>query len=163
MTKGFLVVTMVYVAGVLDSVIAPSLAVYGVSPDFLALAATLATFLICGPGRFVLAGMAGAIADVNAPGRLGIGMAVFAVVAFALCRVMRRARRPPFVKSAITFVAAAAMSLGVAVVRSFLKELDWSLASFAIASVAAGFYTALISVPCYYVVEFFARRHADAF
>jgi rod shape-determining protein MreD len=163
MTKGLFVVTMVYVAGVFDSVIAPSLTIYGVSPDFLALAATVATFLLRGPGRFVVAGVAGVIAEVNAPGRMGVGMAVYAIIAFSLCLLLRRTRRPPLVNAAITLVAVAAMSLGVAIVRSLLKELDWSPAGFAMASVAVGFYTALISVPCYYVVEVFVRRHADAF
>lgn len=163
MTRGILLVTMVYLAAVADGVVAPLLAVDGVRPDFLALAAVLLTFVARGTRGIVMAAAIGAMADLNLPGRCGIGVAAFGLIAFVICATRLRSVRRPLARTGLTFAAVALMSLCVALLRGLLKELEWSPAGFLVASAGAALYTALLALPFYFLVDRFALRQSRVF
>jgi rod shape-determining protein MreD len=163
MTRGIWIVTTIYLAAVADTVVAPLLAVHGVTPDFLALTATLLTFVVRGPAGMIMAAMAGGVADLSSPGRYGPGMAAFGTVAFVIDATRFKALRRPSAQLAVTFAAVAAMSLGVAVVRGLLRELEWSPASYLAGAVGTGLYTTVAALPCLFFLDRFEQRQVGAF
>jgi rod shape-determining protein MreD len=163
MTKGILLVTMIYLAAIADSVFAPLLAVGEVMPDFLAIAALILTFVVRGTGGILIAAAVGGLADLNLPGRCGVGVATFGLVAFVICTTRLKTVRRPLARAALTFPAVATMSLCIALLRGLLKELDWSPGGYLLVGVGAGFYTALVGLPFYCLVDRFAHRQAHTF
>jgi rod shape-determining protein MreD len=162
MTRGIWIVATIYLAAVVDTVVAPLLAIRGVAPDFLALAAMLTTFVVRGPAGIVVAAVAGGVADLNSPGRYGVGMAAFGMAAFAIDTARTKALRRPLAQAAVTFAAVAVISLGTAVVRGLLRELAWSPAAYVAGAVGAGLYTAVAALPCVCLLDRFAPRRAGA-
>jgi rod shape-determining protein MreD len=163
MTRGILLVTTIYLAAVADSVVAPLLVVGGVRPDFLALAAMLLTFLVRGDVGILIAAGVGGVADVSSPGRCGVAMAAFGLVAFVLFVARSRTWRRPLARAVVTFPAVAAISLFITILRGLLNELDWSPGDYIVAGLGAGLYTALLGFPIYYLLDRFARRQAGGF
>lgn len=163
MTKGILLVTMVYLAAVADSVFAPLLAVGGVMPDFLALAAMLLAFVVRGSGGILIAAAVGGLADLNPPGRCGAGVAAFGLVTFVICTSRLRTLRRPLAQAALTFPAVAMMSLCTAILRGLLREAEWSPASYLVVGIGAGLYTALVGLPFYCLFDRLGHRQAHTF
>lgn len=163
MTKWLLIVPAIYGAAVLNSVVAPLVEVRGVSPDFLALAAVLCSLCAQNASGLMAAGMAGALADVNAPGRLGVATAIFVMVAFALSMLRQRVQRRPLAQALATAAAVSGILLLIAISRSLLGEARWYLPAFFTGSLAAGLYSALLALPLCWLLDRLNRLRAVAY
>ena len=87
-----LLLPILYLTAVLQTSLCDALSVGHVTPDLLALLAV--TWLLVTPGRraFLVAGLVGLVADMISPGRLGLGMASFLLVGYALTRLRTKLR-----------------------------------------------------------------------
>lgn len=159
MFKCLFILCGIYLAGVFDSIVSPAIEIRGVSPDLLALAATMGALLLRESRGLVVAGLAGAIADVNAPGRMGVVMAVFALASLLLSTGRRLAWRRPFMQSLFCVPAVAGMTLVLAIVRGLLGASTCCVAKLAALSLGAGLYTSAIALPMFCVAGFIASRH----
>jgi rod shape-determining protein MreD len=162
MFKGLFILSGIYLAGVFDSVVSPAIEIRGVSPDLLALAAAMGSLLLRDPRGLVVAGLAGAIADVNSPGRMGVGMAVFAVASVLLSMARRPAWRRPLRQSLLCLPAVAGMTLVVAAVRGLLSASACSAAKLATLSLVAGLYSSAVALPLFCIAGFVANRPNQA-
>jgi rod shape-determining protein MreD len=147
MTKWLLIVPAVYAAAVLNSVVAPLVEVRGVSPDFLALTAVFCSLCAPSAAGLMAAGIAGALADVNAPGRLGVATGIFVVASLALSMARPKVDRRPLAQSLAAWAAVSVMLLLIAISRSLLGEARWYLPAFLTGSLAAGLYSAILALP----------------
>ncbi len=145
-----------YLAAVLDTALAPAWSIGPVSPDLLALTA-LSWTLASGKSRaFLGAAALGLLADLNAPGRLGVGMACFALVACALqCARPQLARWPFWIKAAALAPAAALQAFAIGLIRKLLGELDLGMLSMTGRCLAVGVYTAAFALPLLMVCDWF--------
>jgi rod shape-determining protein MreD len=163
MAKWTLILLSVYLAAVLNNVVAPLIAVREVTPDFLALLVVVSAVCARDSYGITAAGLAGALADINAPGRLGPGMAIFVVSSAVLSATRRFTHRRPLIQSLATWLAVSATLAAVALARSLFGESTWSLPSFVSGGLAAGLYTALVSLPCYWIFARLDRLRAVAY
>lgn len=163
MSKWLFLLPAVYTAAVLNSVVSPYLQVRGVPPDFLALAAALSALWAPGTPGVACAGLAGALADIAAPGRLGISMALWAVIGLALPATRKYTERRPLAQSFAAWAAISGMLFAAAIARGLLGEESWSPTAFATGSAAAGLYGALLALPCCWLLERAGRLRAVAY
>lgn len=143
-----------YFAAALDTALAPAWAIGPATPDLLALTAVLWSLA---PGRsraFWPAALVGLFADLQSPGRLGVGLACFAIAAYALAGFRPRlTAAPPWTKSAAVALAVAAIALAGGVLRRLLGEIDLSAFSLLGRSIAVGAYTAGLALPILMVFD----------
>lgn len=143
-----------YVAAVLDTALAPAWAIGPATPDLLALAAVL---WILAPGRPRAcwpAALVGLFADLQSPGRLGVGLACFAIAAYALTGFRARlAAAAPWTKAAAVAFAVAAIALACGVLRRLLGEIDVSALAMLLRSISVGVYTAGVALPILMVFD----------
>ena len=163
MAKWIFILAGVYLAAVLNSVVAPLVELRGVSPDFLALAAALGALSAGGSCGLFAAGLAGVLADLNAPGRLGLSVAIFVLASVAVSALRQLTLRRPLTQTLATWPAVTGILLSMAIARSALGESTWSIMASVSGSLAAGFYSALIGLPCYWLLDRFSRLRAAAY
>jgi rod shape-determining protein MreD len=160
--KPILLALAVYAAALAETTLAPALRIGRISPDVLALAAML--WLLASPGRyaFLAAGLFAAAGDLLGPGRLGIGMAVWLVLGYAVTRWRERLAldRLP-VQWIVLAVAVTAGGLLQAAARWMLGELPGPLGPLLSRVVAAEAYTAALSLPLLMVLNWMPCRAAD--
>lgn len=137
-----------YLAAVLDTALAPAWAIGRATPDLLALTAVL---WILAPGRsraYWPAAAVGLLADLLAPGKLGVGLACFGAAGYLLAGARPQwVASAPYTKAAIVAIAVAAIALGCGMLRRWLGELDMSALALLGRSAAVGVYTGGVSLP----------------
>jgi rod shape-determining protein MreD len=149
-----LLILGIYLAAVLDTALAPAWAIGPATPDLLALAAVVWALAPGKPRTFLAATAVGLLADLSAAGRLGAGMASFAVVGYVLIGLRPRlATLPAWTKAAIVAPAVAAQVLGIGLLRRLLGEIDLGLLALAARSAAVGAYTAALALPLWMAIE----------
>ncbi|HVX14683.1 MAG TPA: rod shape-determining protein MreD [Pirellulales bacterium] len=163
MAKWLLMMTGIYVAAVLDSVVAPALEIGGASPDFLVLAVVVGSLCVHESYALTAAGLAGAMLDLCAPGRIGFGVAVCVISSVALAAVRGLVGRRPLIQSLATWIAIAVMLSVLTAVRSVLGNTSLPPASYLTASLACGLYSAVIGLPCYSILSRVDRLRAAAY
>ncbi|HUY90871.1 MAG TPA: rod shape-determining protein MreD [Pirellulales bacterium] len=143
-----------YLAAALDTALAPAWAIGRATPDLLALTAVL---WLLAPGRprpLWPAAALGLLADLLAPGRLGVGLACFAVAGYTIAGLRPRlAYAAPWLKAAVVAIAVAAIALGGGLLRRLLGELDVSGLAILGRSAAVGVYTAGVALPILMVFD----------
>lgn len=143
-----LLIGSVYTAAVLDTALAPAWSIGAVRPDLLALTAIAAAFLGRKSSACVLACAIGLFADLSSTGRIGAGMACFAIVGFVVMRQRPRLNVLPVWAKAIALApAVAAVALGIGLTRKLLGEIDLGLLTIALRCLGVGIYTAAIALP----------------
>jgi rod shape-determining protein MreD len=144
MIRYALLIAAVYVATVLDTALEPVFQIGQVTPDWLALVAMVWLLANKGPRRFVVAAAVGLVADLNFPGRLGIAMAWFALVGYAVARLTPKLASSHLgTQVGVTWVAVLILTLGITTSRWALGEVtaNWSwlcAGSLGVASYTAG-------------------------
>ena len=143
-----LLVPIVYVAAVLQTSLAGVLCVGHVGPDLMALAAVVWLFTDSQPRAFLAAGAIGLAGDLIAPGRLGLGMACFLLVGYAVVRLRTRMPVDHLVgRAVIVLVAVSLISLGTGCGGWLLGDPSPGLREIVARSVGVGIYTAGVSLP----------------
>lgn len=163
MSKWLFILPAVYMAAVLNNVVSPYLQVRGVSPDFLVFVAALAG--VCAPGTtgVAAAGLAGALADIAAPGRLGISMCVWVLAGIALSAARSFTDRRPLAQTVAAGAAMSFMLFIVSLARGVLGEQSWSLSALAALSAAVGLYGAVLALPCCWLFQRVRRLRTVAY
>ncbi len=143
-----LLVPIIYVAAVLQTSLADVFRVGHVGPDLMALVAVVWLLTDSEPRAFVAVGVIGLVEDLIAPGRVGIGMACFLLVGYAVGRL--RTRLPIdhiAVRALIVLVAVVLTSLGIGFIGRLLGDPSPGLREIVARSVGVGIYTAGVSIP----------------
>jgi rod shape-determining protein MreD len=147
-----------YLAAVCDTALAPVWAIGTATPDFLGLAAVVWALAPGKPRTFLAAAAVGLLADLVSPGRLGVGAAAFAVVAYALAALRGRfVTWPSWAKAAAVAPAVAAQVLAIGLGRRWLGEIDLGLLALAGRSAAVGAYTAGLALPLLMALDWLPR------
>lgn len=134
-----------------------------VEPNLLAVTAIVWLLLVPGRRMFLAAGAAGLLEDLLVPGRVGLGMACFLVVGYAVGQV--RARSPIdrlVVQLAVVFVAASALAVCQASMHWLMTPTPVSLSSLLRRALGVGAYTAGLSLPVLMVAGWFRPRPLPA-
>ena len=143
-----LLVPIIYVVAVLQTSLAGVLRVGHVGPDLLALVAVIWLLTDSEPRAFVAAGGIGLVGDLIAPGRVGLGMACFLLVGYAVGRLRARLPTGHLVgRVAIVGIAVSLASLGIGCGDWLLGEPSPGLREIATRSAGVGMYTAGVSIP----------------
>lgn len=143
-----------YLSVVLDTALAPAWTIGSAAPDLLALTALSWTAVSRRSRAYLAAAALGLLADLNATGRLGVGMACFALVAYLLASAQPQlGRLPVWLKAAALAPAIAAQTLAIGLMRKVLGEIDLGIATMAVRCLAVGGYTAAVSLPLLMVCE----------
>jgi rod shape-determining protein MreD len=147
-SRGIALAVTAYLVAALDTAFAPAWAVGPATPDLLALTAVL---WIISPGRpraFWPAALVGLFADLQSPGRLGVGLACFAIAAYALAGLRPRlVAAAPWTKAAAVALVVAAIALACGILRRLLGEIDLSALALLVRGVSVGVYTGAVAVP----------------
>lgn len=163
MTKWLFILPALYAAAVLNSVVAPLVEVRGVAPDFLALTAALCSLCAPGTAGLTAAGIAGALADFGAPGRLGIATAVSVIASVALGAARLKVRTRPLAQALATLATVSGMLFLISAARGLLGESSWSLPAFFTGSLATGVYSAVVALPICWLLDRLSRLRAVAY
>lgn len=151
-----------YAAAVLDTALAPAWKIGNAAPDLLALTALCWTAASGRPRAFLGAAAVGLLADLSATGRAGVGMACFALAAYAVARLRPQFLRLPVVaRAALLAPVAAAQALAIGLVRKMLGEIDLGFATMAARCLAVGAYTAAVSLPILMVCDWLRQGRWD--
>jgi len=151
--RRILILPMVYATAVLETSLADVMRVGHVAPDLLALLAVVCVLRTPGRQALPVAGAIGLAADLISPGRLGLGVACFLLVGYALTRL--RTKLP------LDFFAGQVLAVGVAttLLAAALATGQWlfgealvSLSTLLVRAVGAGIYTAGVSVPLWMIL-----------
>jgi rod shape-determining protein MreD len=140
---------ILYGVALADSAFAPLLRVGGVEPDFLALMACVVVFR-GGAKGFLAAGVVGLASDLLGPGRIGIDMAVYLVVGFALSHAAPWRRiEHPLSHTLLAWLAVSMLALGIGTCRWLLGEVALSWTAVAGHSLLVGAYSAALGLPLF--------------
>ena len=143
-----------YLSVVLDTALAPAWTIGAAAPDLLALTALSWTAVGSRSRAYLAAAAIGLLADLNATGRLGVGMACFALVAYLMTSLRPQlGRLPVWLKAAALAPAIAVQAFGIGLTRKLLGEVDLGMAPMVMRCLAVGAYTAAISLPLLMVSE----------
>jgi rod shape-determining protein MreD len=158
-----LLIPAVYLVAVLETSLAPWIEVQHVVPDLFAL---LAVLWLLRPGRqrgLVAAAAVGLACDLTAAGPLGIGMATFALAAYAIRRF--RSRLDPnflLMQLGVVWLAVTAIALVEGALWRLTSETALSWPTLAVRGASVGIYTAAIGLPLLMLLNRFrGSRHAD--
>ena len=143
-----------YLAAALDTALAPAWAIGRATPDLLALVAILWLLAPGRPRTYWACAAVGLLADLLAPGRLGVGLACFAAAGYVLAGWRPRLIFVrPWTKAAVVAVAAASIATGGGLLRRLLGEIDLSALAILGRSAAVGIYTAGLALPILMVFD----------
>lgn len=162
-----LLLTAVYVALVLDAALVDVVAVDRVAPDLLAIVALAWLFTCQASTRaVVVAAWIGLASDLAAAGRIGAGMASFALVGYAATKLRSKVDSDhPLVQTALTWPATTTIALIVAVAQLASGELATPAWGAIVRSLLVGAYTAAVSLPVWMMLSWIReplvrrRRH----
>jgi rod shape-determining protein MreD len=151
-----LLLPIVYLAAVIQTSLGEVMRIGRVEPNLLALTAIVWLLLAPSPRSFLLAGAIGLLEDLLAPGRLGLGLACFLLVGYALTSFCARFRpRHLLFRVGVVLVATSLLTLSEAVGNWMLggpsagqEAVLWRLLGGAV-------YTAGASVPVLMILGWF--------
>jgi len=159
-----LLLAIVYTTAVLETSLADAIRVGHVTPDLLALVAVIWLLLIPGRRTFLAAGLIGLAADLISPGRVGLGVASFLVVGYALTRLRTKFRLDHLVwQVPAVYAATTVLAVSLATGRWLLGETAVPLSTLLARAVGVGIYTTGVSLPLLMIIgwlrePFRARR-----
>jgi rod shape-determining protein MreD len=143
-----ILIPALYLAALVDTSLSSAFELGAVAPDALMVVALVWSLAVAGERGPLAAGAAGFVSDLVAPGRLGVGLACFAVAGYVLSRLRARfGIRRPLALSLCAWPAATSMVLGPAVVRRWLGEVDMSWSTLLGRGLAVGAFTAAAVMP----------------
>lgn len=147
-----LLIVFVYLAAVVDTALAEVLRVGDVTPDLLALAAIVWVLLVPSRWAFLTAGAVALLADLIAPGRVGVGAAWMLLIGFGLSGLVQHARRRRIdrrlpVRLALTAAGLTAWCLGVGATAGLLGDAALPLLPQLVRSFGAALYTSVVALP----------------
>ena len=152
-TWGLLLVPIVYLAAVVDTSLADRLQVGHVAPDLLALVAVVWLLVAGSPWGFLAVAAIGLAGDLISPGRVGLGMASFLLVGYAVTRLRGRVALESLAgQVAVVLAAVTLVGLAVATGRWLLGETAEALPALLARAMGVGLYTAGVSVPLLMVI-----------
>lgn len=165
-----ILITAAYIALALDATLVDLLAVGRVAPDVLAIVALACALSWPASARTVwVVGLIGLVSDLAASGRLGAGMASFALVAYTTMQLRGRIdTHHPLVQAALTWPAATVIAVCAAAAQRIGGELDTPVWGTLGCCLLVGGYTAALSLPVWMVFGWIAepllrrQRLADA-
>lgn len=152
---------IVYLAGVLESVMAPALAIGQITPDWFVIALAMTLFVLRLDGWFAVAIGVALAADLNRGGHLGasaLGMALGAAVILWLPR--RLSTSHWLVQALATGLATVVVAAWTALVTSLVGEASWSVADVLVLPWARGLYTAAFAAIALMIADWFASPDA---
>jgi rod shape-determining protein MreD len=161
-----LLVPIIYIAAVLQTSLGGLLSVGHVGPDLMALAAIVWLLYDSQPRAFLAAAAIGLVADLIAPGRVGLGMACFLLVGYAVCRLRTKLPAEHLVgRATIILIAVGLISMAIGCVGPLLGQASPGLSQVVARSIGVGVYTAGISIPLLmiagWISEPYSTRHAN--
>ena len=151
---------IVYAAAVVQTSLSAVWQVGHVAPDLLALVAVVWLLRAAGPESFLVAGGVGLAADLIGPGSLGVSLASFLLVGYAVARLRRKSapQRLPWqvmaVCAAVT-VLAACRAMG----HWLLGEVSLSPPAILSRAAGVGLYTAGVSLPLWMIIGWIREPH----
>lgn len=141
-------VPILYVTAVVQTSLVDLLRVGAVEPDLLALLAVAWLLLAPGPWAFLVAGTIGLVQDLLAPGRVGLGLASFLLVGYALTWLRTRVRLESL---GLQVIAVLVATSSLAVIQTFghwlLSPATAALSTLLSQAIGLGVYTAGVSLP----------------
>jgi rod shape-determining protein MreD len=153
-----ILIPAVYLAALLDTTLGPALDLGPAAPDWLVLVALVWSLTVTGPRGHLATGAVGLVSDVLSPGRLGAGLACFALVGYGLPRLRSHSgARQPQTLALWALPAATLLALGPAVVRRAWGELEVSWLTIVFGGLSVGAYTAGAALPILLVVAWVRR------
>ncbi len=148
-----LLIVCVYLAAVVDTSLGGVLAVRGVTPDLVALAAVTWVLLARSRWAFLTGGAVALLGDLISPGRVGVGAAWMLLVGFGLGWLLPRVPgRGLAVRLALVSAAMTVWCLGVAATASVLGDAARPFPRLLAAALGAALYTSAVAVPILMVV-----------
>lgn len=156
-------IPLVYLASILQIGLAPHWQVAGAGPDLLALIAVLWTMKSIGWHALAAAATIGLVCDLNSTGPLGVGMALYAVIAYGVVwwrRQVRLDRLPAQI--AVVWTGVTAISISEFVASRCLGQSVPPLPIAVERTAIVGLYTAMIAVPIVLVISWRRERHDPA-
>jgi rod shape-determining protein MreD len=153
MMRVALLALFTYLAAVAETSLVDAIGIGGIAPDMLALVALVWLLTARGPWAFLAAGAIALVADLIAPGRIGVGAAWMLLVGYAVTRARMRLKVDHLaIQAPAVFAAVAVWAAGVGLTGRLVGDVSlpwWSVLS---RSAGVGLYTAAASVPVLMVV-----------
>jgi len=163
-----LLIPIVYAAAMLDTALGDVVRIGAIAPDLLAMTAVMWILLAGGPRAFLVAGAIALLADLIAPGPLGIGAAWMLLVGYPLCRLRKNVKIDNLaVRVAVVCVAVTLWATGVGLTGYLFSDIDTRPMTVVLRAGGVGIYTAAVSVPLFMVAgwigesRLFARRQLE--
>ena len=154
-----LLALIVYLAAVAETSLGDVMRVGRVTPDLLALVATVYVLAARGPRAFLVAGAVALAGDLIAPGRLGVGAAWMLVVGYAVGRLRHHVRLDHFTAQVpVVGLAVACWAAGVGATARLLGELPLAWSTTAVRAAGVGLYTAGVALPVLMVLAWTRER-----
>lgn len=149
-----LLVPILYVAAVVQTALGDVLRVGRVEPDLLALTAVIWLLVARAPRSFLVAGGIGLLEDLLAADRLGVSLACFLLVGYAIARLSTRFRLDHLVLRVGTVLAAVSLiACGQTLGCWLLAQPSASLPTLLVRALGVGLYTAGVSLPVLMVLD----------
>lgn len=143
-----LLLPILYLAAALETSLGSVVRVGRATPDVLALAAVVWLLAVGGPRGFLVVGAIGLLGDLIAPGHVGLGMASFLLVGYALSRLGTKLPLDHLVvRVAVVFAAVTLTTLGTGCGRWLIGEPALPAATLFSLAAGVGVYTAGVSLP----------------
>jgi rod shape-determining protein MreD len=162
MSRLFLI-PLVYFASILEISFAPHWQIAGAGPDLLALIAVMWTVKSTGWHALAATALVGLVCDLNSEGPLGIGMALYAAIAYGVIWWRRQVgldRLPAQI--AVVWTGVTAISISELAANRCLGQSVPPLSIAIERTAIVGLYTAMIAVPIVLVLSWRGERHGPA-
>lgn len=162
--SSLLLIPMIYLAAVLETWLAPRWQVRGITPDLVALAAL--AWLSRSKSRygFLMVALAGFAADFSSSAPLGLGMATFAVVGYAIIFLRQNLHLENILAQLLLVgLGATAICLLQSVVLRLVDRIAMPWQTLAERAALVGLYTTAVAIPLLIVLRWFgANRPSPA-
>ncbi|HEV3003834.1 MAG TPA: rod shape-determining protein MreD [Pirellulales bacterium] len=148
MSPYLILIPALYLAALVDTSLSSAVELGAAAPDALMVVGLVWSLALAGERSPLAAGTAGFVSDLVSPGRLGVGLACFAVAGYVLPRLRARfGMRHPLALSLCAWPVATSMVLGPAIVRRWLGEVDLNWSTLLGRGLAVGAFTAAAVMP----------------
>jgi rod shape-determining protein MreD len=135
-----------YLAIVLQTVLAPKIAIFGVRPDFPFLVVLLVALFEGAVGGAFVGFLAGLFVGLNSAGALGVSSLANTVVAFGVGAMADRLERRGWITRALVALVATVLRDQIEILLQ-TRDVAGSFAMFFRSSLPGGLYTAILAPP----------------